>query len=1294
LRGFIYGSEPNCEYDDWISHISRGYTILYANGNNYNNYAPWQRHHPSHPFGEFRQATTQELSDWLSVCAAFVAGNYTLAISLIDEYDFPYDVVKFNDTDTGRIYYMLRERLNLDHFDDHGTTDPNTDVTGGFDYGWGLFVVWPDSPQPIVVSLVHPDDDFMVPPLAVKAFQDWDAKYLMIAGASREIAWHGSSFINDRSLSDPSRVSDHPFNSFYRSACTEIRTTFGRREYSAQLHSFDYNSNLHRGIPNIQISAGPSQDFPALPIRDFSSEKNDIIHQFNHLVFPANTIGIHEAVYLNDYMSVFYDRNLQPFIFSDGVNTYPVSNLISLPGASTNVQFAITNADRNKWDTLSTFFHVEFSELPYCYPATTSYYQWFYGFDILTGKWDLSRRFEKVLDYYSPFIENMRQPLHDAIALNTGSAPPTPANFHLASSETTRITLRWDPVDCYDFNSWEVHYSTTPGSGHIVFDRSNDSTLSSAMTRVVTMNSLAAGTTYYIKMRTRDTAGRTSAFTDEITVNFGLANINFHANTPIVSLNEQVTLTWSGASQASNMLGYRVYRSTEGGTFTQIADWTTNPGLSRTGASQNFSFTDNTVSNFVNYQYRVAAANATNEFMHHRFLNASPRPMYRLTLESLDGSISDTVTLGFSPFCTNGINVTSGYDIIRGSSSDPAHQIHVWEASWIVSGVQGQRVSRRVKADIDPTTQFQTYTVRIRSGQGNVRLRLEGNDDFANRNTEKVVIYHASSGAFGNLSIAPFEFSATTGYTTYTVFIGDLKAIPGISNIATLTNRIYEDGDSFNINISTLYPQLLSHYVVTIENDTESFLVNGNVSPSTSTISVDVPPNRTMHDARIVFTAHAIDGGTVRYEFGQIGILPFTKNIAFQTGFNLVSNPLPNDSIPLNSLHASATLHELVDSIWEPVTDEIAFGTGYFLNIPSDFSHSYISSAVKTTANYFLLSGWNLLANPHYRDFDISDLQFTLAGTTYQYGEMLQNNILLPYVRVLRDGLYQRTTVVRSSEAFWLYVNNPTTSMIRVHFVPYLKNAPIISSNFDWAGALRVSSTVSEWINDEIVVSVHNDFDRANHSLEYFNPKTIKLPGGISFYLHETGSTTQFHSRTVPRLTKTEEAFIDIPFTLVIPQIELLRFDFEYISRNLDYQMKLVIGGFEHHFWGTTERTVEYMPTSTTITGMIRIVNEFLTPNIDILAKPFAINAYPNPFNPTTNIAFDLPSDSHVELSIFNIKGQKVITLANNMMPSGQHVVRWDGVDNTGRSVASGIYFISVQTSERDRIVRKVTLIK
>ncbi len=84
---------------------------------------------------------------------------------------------------------------------------------------------------------------------------------------------------------------------------------------------------------------------------------------------------------------------------------------------------------------------------------------------------------------------------------------------------------------------------------------------------------------------------------------------------------------------------------------------------------------------------------------------------------------------------------------------------------------------------------------------------------------------------------------------------------------------------------------------------------------------------------------------------------------------------------------------------------------------------------------------------------------------------------------------------------------------------------------------------------------------------------------------------------------------------------------------------------------------------------------------------------YPNPFNPITNIKFDLPRSSHVKLAIYDVAGRLVKTLVDEVKPAASHSELWDGTDRTGRRVASGTYYYVLQT-EGFSATHKMMLVK
>ena len=85
---------------------------------------------------------------------------------------------------------------------------------------------------------------------------------------------------------------------------------------------------------------------------------------------------------------------------------------------------------------------------------------------------------------------------------------------------------------------------------------------------------------------------------------------------------------------------------------------------------------------------------------------------------------------------------------------------------------------------------------------------------------------------------------------------------------------------------------------------------------------------------------------------------------------------------------------------------------------------------------------------------------------------------------------------------------------------------------------------------------------------------------------------------------------------------------------------------------------------------------------------------FPNPFNPTTTIEFSIQIDSKIELTIYNIKGQKVKMLSNKNFIEGNHSILWNGKDDSDKFVSSGIYFYKLNVNGKTEAVTKCLLLK
>ncbi|HPX67495.1 MAG TPA: choice-of-anchor J domain-containing protein [Candidatus Syntrophosphaera sp.] len=84
---------------------------------------------------------------------------------------------------------------------------------------------------------------------------------------------------------------------------------------------------------------------------------------------------------------------------------------------------------------------------------------------------------------------------------------------------------------------------------------------------------------------------------------------------------------------------------------------------------------------------------------------------------------------------------------------------------------------------------------------------------------------------------------------------------------------------------------------------------------------------------------------------------------------------------------------------------------------------------------------------------------------------------------------------------------------------------------------------------------------------------------------------------------------------------------------------------------------------------------------------------FPNPFNPETNIRFSLARSGPVELGVFDLRGRKLKTLVNSYLPSGHHTTVWNGLDDAGRQVSSGVYLCKLRAGGQ-RSCHKLVLMK
>jgi hypothetical protein len=136
---------------------------------------------------------------------------------------------------------------------------------------------------------------------------------------------------------------------------------------------------------------------------------------------------------------------------------------------------------------------------------------------------------------------------------------------------------------------------------------------------------------------------------------------------------------------------------------------------------------------------------------------------------------------------------------------------------------------------------------------------------------------------------------------------------------------------------------------------------------------------------------------------------------------------------------------------------------------------------------------------------------------------------------------------------------------------------------------------------------------------------------------------------------------------------------------------------------GSGEGTLIGSPSASGIIALAMRVDSVVLsvrPNLTAdIPTEFALSQnYPNPFNPETEIDYAIPVQSQVSLRVYNMIGQDVGTLVNELQSPGYYSVRWNGKDDNGRPVASGLYLLRIEASGEDGrntvMTRKMILLK
>ncbi|MDP8239604.1 MAG: T9SS type A sorting domain-containing protein [Candidatus Hatepunaea meridiana] len=354
LLEFFAGNEERCEYDNWVSHISEG---IAREG--YNDYGPAELDRQTNGFGAYQIVDSLDnpegvLEDWYNIFANVLAGNIDEALVILEESDFAdvYQMVLLEDEDKN--YLILREVLNNDYADDNGTEGEADDVTGSFDYGWGLYVFNLDPGTPnVVLEMPHPCDDYITPFIGIDAFLLMDALAMFVSGSGREVEWtEEGNYSNSKARSDPTRTQNvTPFQEAHKAVVDSVDN-----EFVMQIHSYDTGG---RDLSQCLMSTS-DDNYPNPPVFD-AVYRFDILHLTPFVPIPSNSIGNadHDSVRIDKYYAIWNSGSR--ISYYDDI--YIPDDMPGLQGwYSPQMYYSHEEHDERQDD--ENWFHVEHDEFP------------------------------------------------------------------------------------------------------------------------------------------------------------------------------------------------------------------------------------------------------------------------------------------------------------------------------------------------------------------------------------------------------------------------------------------------------------------------------------------------------------------------------------------------------------------------------------------------------------------------------------------------------------------------------------------------------------------------------------------------------------------------------------------------------------------------------------------------------------------------------------------------------------------------------------------------------------------
>ncbi len=344
------------------------------------------------------------------------------------------------------------------------------------------------------------------------------------------------------------------------------------------------------------------------------------------------------------------------------------------------------------------------------------------------------------------------------------------------------------------------------------------------------------------------------------------------------------------------------------------------------------------------------------------------------------------------------------------------------------------------------------------------------------------------------------------------------------------------------------------------------------------------------------------------------------------------------------------------------------------LNIAMDVPQAQLDS--KDAAAIPLHDGWNIITNP---------LNITVSWDDIKNESGIGGN---------NESLWKFNVGWEGSDRMepnmgYYFFNGVNLQVLKVPLkaMATMKKLNVLADT----SFIAIDLNVNDTYNDKILFAVNDNVE----NLIIHKPRTV---GGMNGIYYLKPQWDEKYPAFMADVRKSGEPLYDVPFYVTLASPKKAALHFNGIN-NIDENAEIYLVDLETATYQNLRETDSYSFSNFSKTRSFKLligrIDKIESELQKIVPHEFTLeNNYPNPFNPETVIPVKIPNESTVELSVYNILGEKICTLFNGVLAKGRHLFRWNGRSAGGALMPSGVYFYQLQVQGGARLTKKMILMR